>query len=148
MPENLKKGKILYLYLKELLVEQDKFIYLSLDKTLSNLVCNEDLKVLCRRWGGNYHVRNVKPLPISYFTSDKQCIRVCTFAVLMFSCHLLEKRRAESMPKDKAAALSEAENMVFGRPKYGELTAKFLSLKKIKQTLWFFRESRIMQREK
>ena len=52
------------------------------------------------------------------------------------------------MPKDKAAALSEAENMVFGRSKYGELTAKFLSLKKIKQTLWFFRESRIMQREK
>ena len=49
MPENLKKGKILYLYLRELLVEQDKFIYLSLDKTLSNLVCNEDLKVLCRR---------------------------------------------------------------------------------------------------
>ena len=49
------------------------------------------------------------------------------------------------MPKDKAAALSEAENMVFGRPKYGELTAKSLSLKKIKRTLWFFRESRITQ---
>ena len=66
----------------------------------------------------------------------------------MSSCPLLEKRRAESMPKDKAAALSEAENMVFGRSKYGELTAKFLSIKKIKRTLWFFRESRIMQRGK
>lgn len=63
MPENLKKGKILYLYLRELLVEQDKFIYLSLGKTLSNLVCNEDLKeVLCCRWRENYHMLEMSNL--------------------------------------------------------------------------------------
>ena len=42
VPENLKKGKILGIYLRELLAEQVKFIYLNQDKTLSNLVCNED----------------------------------------------------------------------------------------------------------
>ena len=37
VPENLKKGKILDLYLRELPAEQDKYICLNHDKTLSNL---------------------------------------------------------------------------------------------------------------
>ena len=36
-PENLRKGKILDLCLRELLAEQDKYICLHQDKTLSNL---------------------------------------------------------------------------------------------------------------
>ena len=36
-PENLKRGKILDAYLRELLAEQDKYICLNQDKTLSNL---------------------------------------------------------------------------------------------------------------
>ena len=37
VPENLKRGKILDPYLRELLVEQDNYICLNQDKTLSNL---------------------------------------------------------------------------------------------------------------
>ena len=37
VPENLKKGKILDPYLRELLTEQDKHICLNQDKTLGNL---------------------------------------------------------------------------------------------------------------
>ena len=37
VPENLKRGKILDPYLRELLAEQDKYICLKQDKTLSNL---------------------------------------------------------------------------------------------------------------
>ena len=37
VPENLKKGKILDPYLRELLAEQDKYICLNQDKTWSNL---------------------------------------------------------------------------------------------------------------
>ena len=37
LPENLKKGKILDPYLRELLGEHDKYICLNQDKTLSNL---------------------------------------------------------------------------------------------------------------
>ena len=37
VPENLKKGKILDPYLRVLLAEQDKYICLNQDKTLSNL---------------------------------------------------------------------------------------------------------------
>ena len=37
VPENLKKSKILDPYLIELLAEQDKYICLNQDKTLSNL---------------------------------------------------------------------------------------------------------------
>ena len=37
VPENLKKGKIRDQYLRELLVEQDKYICLNQDKTLRNL---------------------------------------------------------------------------------------------------------------
>ena len=37
VPEKLKKGKILHPYLRELLAEQDKYICLNMDKTLSNL---------------------------------------------------------------------------------------------------------------
>ena len=36
VPENLKKGKIVHPYLRELLAEQDKYIFLNQDKTLSN----------------------------------------------------------------------------------------------------------------
>ena len=36
VPENLKKGKIVDPYLRELLAEQDKYIFLNQDKTLSN----------------------------------------------------------------------------------------------------------------
>ena len=36
-PENLKRGKILDAYLRELLAEQDKYICLNQDKTLGNL---------------------------------------------------------------------------------------------------------------
>ena len=34
VPENLKKGKIVDPYLRELLAEQDKYIFLNQDKTL------------------------------------------------------------------------------------------------------------------
>ena len=37
VPENLKKGKILDPYLRELPAEQDKYICLNQDKALSNL---------------------------------------------------------------------------------------------------------------
>ena len=37
VPENLKRGKILDPYLRELLAEQDKYICLNQDKTLGNL---------------------------------------------------------------------------------------------------------------
>ena len=37
VPENLKWGKTLDPYLRELLAEQDKYIYLNQDKTLGNL---------------------------------------------------------------------------------------------------------------
>ena len=37
VPGNLKRGKILYPYLRELLAEQDKYICLKQDKTLGNL---------------------------------------------------------------------------------------------------------------
>ena len=37
VPENLKRGKILNPYLRELLAEQDKYICLDQDKTLGNL---------------------------------------------------------------------------------------------------------------
>ena len=37
VPENMKKGKTLYPYLRELLAEQDKYICLNQDKILSNL---------------------------------------------------------------------------------------------------------------
>ena len=37
MPENLKKGKILYPYLRTLLGEQNNYICLNQDKTLCNL---------------------------------------------------------------------------------------------------------------
>ena len=37
VPENLKRGKILDPYLRELLAEQDKYICLNQDKTLDNL---------------------------------------------------------------------------------------------------------------
>ena len=40
VPENLKKGKILGTYLRELLAEQNKYICLNQDKTLSNLQQN------------------------------------------------------------------------------------------------------------
>ena len=36
VPENLKKGKIVDPYLRELLADQDKYIFLNQDKTLSN----------------------------------------------------------------------------------------------------------------
>ena len=37
VPENLKKGKTLDLYSRDLLADQDKYICLNQDKTLSNL---------------------------------------------------------------------------------------------------------------
>ena len=37
VPENLKRGKILDPHLRELLAEQDKYIFLNQDKTLGNL---------------------------------------------------------------------------------------------------------------
>ena len=51
VPENVKKGKTLDTYLKELLAEQEKYIRLDQDKTLSlstslEILCNKEL-LLC-----------------------------------------------------------------------------------------------------
>ena len=51
VPENVKKGKTLDTYLRELLAEQDKYIRLDQDKTLSlstslEILCNKEL-LLC-----------------------------------------------------------------------------------------------------
>ena len=54
------------------------------------------------------------------------CFYIRCFNVLM--SFIADKKRAESILKDNATALSEAQNMLFG-PKYEELVAKSLSSK-------------------
>ena len=76
----------------------------------------------------------------------KSCLCIRHFNVLMSLVG--DKKRAESVLKHNATEYTGADDMLFGST-YEELMAKSLSSKKqIKGTIWFNKESRIIQEGK
>ena len=146
VPEKLKKGKILHPYLRELLAEQDKYICLNMDKTLSNLqkriafVYGPFTKICTAMEAEKESYvadeRETNPLFEMSKLFDQvilllgQAMYLCSyirgFNVLMF--FVGDKKRVKFMLKESATAFSDAENMLFG-PKYEEMVAKSLSSK-------------------
>ena len=146
VPENLKKGKILDPYLKELLAEQDKYICLNQEKTFRNLqqrmtfVCGPLTKI----WtaveaekesyvadkGETKPLYEISKLFNQFILLLGQAMNLSSyirsFNVLM--SFVGDKKKVQSMLKDNATAFSEAKNMLF-RHKYKELVAKSLSSK-------------------
>ena len=122
-----------------------------LQNTQGQMICY--LGILCCRWRRNY------PSPttlLKVYLFDhvilllgqamKSCLCIRHFNVLM--SFVGDKKRAESVLKHNATEYTGADDMLFGST-YEELMAKSLSSKKqIKGTIWFNKESRIIQEGK
>ena len=146
VPKNIKKGKTLDPYLRELPAEQVKYICLNHYKTLSNLlqIITFVYASLTKTWirmeaEKECYVADeeqTSPLlkmsivfdQVIFFLGQdiNLCLHIRHFNVLM--SFFEDKKRAESVIKDNAAVFSEAENTLLG-PKYEELVANFLSSK-------------------
>ena len=146
VPENLKRGKILDLYLRELLAEQDKYICLNQDKTLGNLQQRIAFVYgsLTNIWTAmetekeSYLAEEGETNPLFEMSklfdqvnlllcqAMNSCSDIWRFNVLM--SFVGDKKRVESMLKDNATAFLDAGNMLFGS-KYEELVKKSLSSK-------------------
>ena len=144
--ENLKRGKILDPYLRELLAEQDKYICLNQDKTLGNLQQRIAFVYgpLTKIWTAmeaekeSYLAEEGETNPLFEMSklfdqvvlllgqAMNSCSYIRRFNVLM--SFVGDKKRVESMLKDNATAFSDAGNMLF-ESKYEELVAKSLSSK-------------------
>ena len=145
-PENLKRGKILDPYLRELLAEQDKYTCLNQDKALGNLQQTVAFVygLLTKIWTAmeaekeSYLAEEGKTNPL--FEMSKLFYLVILFlGQAMNSCSYIrrfnilmsfvgDRKRVESMLKDNAAAFSDPGNMLFWS-KYEELVANSLSSK-------------------
>ena len=146
VPENLKKGKILDPYLRELTAEQDRYICLNQDQTLGNLQQRIAFVYgpLTKIWTAveadkeSYPADERETNPL--FEMSKLFDQVILFlGQAMNSCFYIrhfnalmpfvrDKKRVDSMLKDNATAFSDAGNMLFG-PNYKELLVKSLSAK-------------------
>ena len=146
VPKNLKRGKTLDPYLRELLAEQDKCICLNQDKTLGNLqqriafVYGPQTKIWTAMEAEkeSYLAEEGEANPLFEMSklfdqvvlllgqAMNSCSYIRHFNVLM--SFVVDKKRVESMLKDNATAFSDAGNMLFGS-KYEELVAKSLSSK-------------------
>ena len=140
VPENLKKGKILGIYLRELLAEQNKYICLNQDKTLSNLQ-----QRIAFAYGTITNILTAIEVEKKFYVADEgetnplfetsklfnqvilllahsmnSCFYISHFNVLM--SFFGDKKKVES------TAFLEAKNKLFG-PKYEELVAKILNSK-------------------
>ena len=138
VPENLKRGKILDPYLRELLAEQDKYVCLKQDKTLGNLQQRISFVYgpLTMIWTAmeaekeSYLAEEGETNPL--FEMSKHFDQIILFlGQAMNSCSYIrhfnvlmsfvgDKKRVESMLKDNTTAISDAGNMLFGS-KYEDL---------------------------
>ena len=132
VPENLKRGKTLDPYLRELLAEQDKYICLNQDKTLGNLQQRIAFVYgpLTKIWTAmeaekeSYLAEEGEANPLFEMSklfdqvvlllgqAMNSCSYIRRFNVLM--SFLGDKKRVESMLQDNAAVFSDAWNMLFG----------------------------------
>ena len=115
VPENLKKGKILDPYLRELLAEQAKYICLNQDKRLRNI----QQRIAFVYEGETKPLFEMSKLFDQVIFLLKQATISCSYIRRFNSLtsFVWGKKRVESMLKDNATAFSEAGNMQF-RPKY------------------------------